>query len=115
RPGESGADPGLRPQGRTESPDHAVRSSRRPVGISVRPGKQKEPLFVPSLAGFIRFLRLRGFAVGTGSALDCAQAVRHSSIPDRDTFLATCIATVAKSPQYLHRLFESLDLFWCTH
>ena len=81
----------------------------------MRPGKQKEPSFVPRLAGFIRFLRIRGFAVGTGSALDCAQALRHISILDRDTFLAACIVTLAKSPEDVPRLIESFDLFWSTY
>jgi len=81
----------------------------------VRPGKQNEPSFVPRLAGFIRFLRIRGLAVGTGSALDCAQALRHISILDRDTFLAACIVTLAKSPEDVPRLIESFDLFWSTY
>jgi len=81
----------------------------------VKPGNRKEPSFVPRLAGFIGFLRLRGFAVGTGSALDCAQALRHISILDRETFLAACIVTLAKSPEDVPRLIESFDLFWSTY
>jgi len=81
----------------------------------VRPGNRSDPSFVPRLAGFIRFLRLRGFAVGTGSALDCAQALRHISILDRETFLAACIVTLAKSPEDVPRLIESFDLFWSTY
>src|SRR2546429_6092618 len=92
-----------------------MQSSRRLVWVCVRPGKQKDPTFVPRLAGFIRFLRIRGLAVGTGSALDCAQALRHISILDRDTFLAACIVTLAKSPEDVPRLIESFDLFWSTY
>ena len=81
----------------------------------MRPENRSDPSFVPRLAGFIAFLRVRGFAVGIGSALDCAHALRQISILDRDTFLAACIVTLAKSPEDVPRLIESFDLYWSTY
>ncbi|MGI0149809.1 MAG: VWA domain-containing protein, partial [Thermoplasmata archaeon] len=78
-------------------------------------GRVTEPSFIPRLAGFVAFLRLRGFAVGTGAALDCTTALRQISLLDRSTFLAACIATLAKSPEDVARLTESFDLYWRTY
>src|SRR5207244_5280313 len=113
--GHRGADPWPRREGRAGSADHAGWSARYPDGISVRPENRSDPSFVPRLAGFIAFLRVRGFAVGIGSALDCAHALRQISILDRDTFLAACIVTLAKSPEDVPRLIESFDLYWSTY
>lgn len=79
------------------------------------PGSRSDHSFIPRLAGFVAFLRLRGFAVGTGAAIDCAQALRQISILDRDPFLAACIVTLAKSPDDVARLVESFNLYWSTY
>lgn len=81
----------------------------------MKPGNRSDPSFVTRLAGFVAFLRLRGFTAGTGAALDCAQALRQISILDRDTFLAACIVTLAKSPEEVARLVESFNLYWSTY
>ena len=79
------------------------------------PGGVAGPPFFPRLAGFIAFLRLRGFAVGTGAALDCGNALHQVSLLDHDTFLAACLVTLAKSPEEVARLAEAFDLYWRTY
>ena len=78
-------------------------------------GPITESSFLKRLAGFIAFLRLRGFAVGTGAALDCGTALHEVSLLDHDTFLAACIVTLAKSPEEVARLAEAFDLYWRTY
>jgi uncharacterized protein with von Willebrand factor type A (vWA) domain len=75
----------------------------------------REPLFLPRLAGFIRFLRLAGLSVGTGAALDLARALREVSILDRDTVRTVCLITLAKAPDEVSRLRDAFDLYWSTY
>jgi uncharacterized protein len=71
--------------------------------------------FLPRLAGFVRFLRLRGFSVGTGAALDLGRALREISILDRDTVCTACLISLAKSPDEASRLRDAFDLYWSTY
>lgn len=72
----------------------------------------RDPLFLARLAGFIRFLRVRGFSVGTGGALDLGQALREVSILNRDTVRSACVVTLAKSPDQVSALQDAFDLYW---
>ena len=76
---------------------------------------RRAALLLPRLAGFIRFLRLRGFSVGTGAALDLGRALREVSILDRDTVRTVCLLTLAKSPDDVSRLRDAFDLYWSTY
>lgn len=79
------------------------------------PREKIHPPFLSRLAGFVAFLRIRGFAVGTGAAIDCANGLRHVFLLDRDTFLAACLVTLAKSPDDVARIEEAFDLYWRTY
>ncbi len=78
-------------------------------------GPQAGTSFFARLAGFVRFLRQRGVSVGTGSVLDCANALRQISLLDRDTFLAACKVTLAKSPEDIERVTKAFEIFWSTN
>ncbi len=75
-------------------------------------GVSNEVAFLPRLAGFIAFLRLRGLSVGTGATLDCAAALRQISLLNRRTFLEVCTVTLAKTPDDIARLTQAFDLYW---
>lgn len=79
---------------------------------AVRPS---EPPFLARLAGFIRFLRLAGFSLGTGAALDLGRGLREVSILDRDTVRTVCLITLARSPDDVSRLRDAFDLYWSTY
>ena len=68
--------------------------------------------FLPRLAGFVAFLRLRGLPVGIGAELDCARALGRISLLDRNAFLQACKVTLAKSPGDVTRLEEAFDVYW---
>ena len=68
--------------------------------------------FLPRLAGFLGFLRLRGVSVGIGAELDCAGALGRISLLDREAFLEACKVTLAKSPGDVARLVEAFDVYW---
>lgn len=68
--------------------------------------------FLPRLAGFLGFLRLRGVSVGIGAELDCAGALGRISLLDRQAFLEACKVTLAKSPGDVARLIEAFEVYW---
>ncbi len=68
--------------------------------------------FLPRLARFVSFLRVRGVPVGIGAEIDCAQALQRITLLDRDAFLEACKVTLAKSPTDAARIEEAFDVFW---
>jgi uncharacterized protein len=68
--------------------------------------------FLPRLARFVSFLRVRGVPVGIGAEIDCAQALERITLLDRDAFLDACKVTLAKSPSDAARIEEAFDVFW---
>lgn len=68
--------------------------------------------FLPRLAGFVSFLRLRGLSIGIGAELDCANALGRIPLLDRNAFLEACKVTLAKSPAEVARLEEAFEIYW---
>ncbi len=68
--------------------------------------------FLPRLAGFVSFLRLRGLPIGIGAELDCANALGRISLLDRSAFLEACKVTLAKSPAEVALVEESFEVYW---
>ena len=64
------------------------------------------------LAGFLRYLRARGFRVGVGAEVDLARATESISLLDRSAFRDATVATLAKSPEDVRTVIAAFDRFW---
>ncbi len=64
------------------------------------------------LAGFLRFLELHGYRVGTGAEVDLARAVDAIDALSRAAVRAACGATLAKRPEELRFVGAAFDRFF---
>lgn len=71
--------------------------------------------FLPRLAGFCSFLRLRGLAIGIGAELDLAEALGRISLLDREAFREACKITLAKAPDDVTRIEEAFEVYWTSY
>ncbi len=64
------------------------------------------------LARFVDYLRSEGLPVGTGEAVDFAEAVDAIDLLDRDGVRAAAGITLAKSPEALAAVLAAFDRYW---
>ncbi len=68
--------------------------------------------FLARLTAFCALVRSRGVSVGVGSEADLGAAALLIDLLDRPTFRASCLATLAKSPEDRETVAEAFDEFW---